>query len=94
MNRHCGGINDAAFSIYAAQWPRYEEDHVEALETVRATLTEGKKAGAVDIFIGGDLNVESGWKMSTMIFTAGTVSTGDGCTALSVEGGYDRLREI
>ena len=30
-------------------------DYIEGLETVRATLTEGRKAGAVDFFIGGDL---------------------------------------
>ena len=29
---------------------RNEEDYIEALETVRATLTEGKNAGAVDFF--------------------------------------------
>ena len=37
---------------------RDEVDHVEALESVRATLTEGKRAGAVGFFIGGDLNIE------------------------------------
>ena len=35
-----------------------EEDYIEALETVRATLTEEKKASAVDFFIDGDLNIE------------------------------------
>ena len=35
-----------------------EVDCIEALESVRATLTEGKRAGAVDFFIGGDLNIE------------------------------------
>ena len=38
---------------------RDEEDYIEALETVRATLTEGRKAGAIDFFIGGDINIES-----------------------------------
>ena len=33
-------------------------DSIEALESVRATLTERKRAGAVDFFIGGDLNIE------------------------------------
>ena len=33
-------------------------DYIEALESVRATLTEEKRAGAVDFFIGGDLNIE------------------------------------
>ena len=28
------------------------------LETVRDTLTEGRKAGAVDFFLGGDINIE------------------------------------
>ena len=36
---------------------RDEEDYIEALETVRATLTEWKKAGAAD-FIGSDQTVE------------------------------------
>ena len=37
---------------------RNEEDYIEALETVRATLTEGRETGATDFFIGGDLNIE------------------------------------
>ena len=37
---------------------RDEEDNIEALGTVRATLTEGRKAGAIDFFIGGDINIE------------------------------------
>ena len=39
---------------------REEEDHIEALETVRVTPTEGKRAGAADFFIGGDLHTELG----------------------------------
>ena len=35
-----------------------EVDYIEALDSVRATLTEGKRAGAVDFFIGGDLNID------------------------------------
>ena len=35
-----------------------EVDCIEAFESVRATLTEGKRAGAVDFFICGDLNIE------------------------------------
>ena len=31
-----------------------EVDHLEAVESVRAILTEGKREGAVDFFIGGD----------------------------------------
>ena len=34
-----------------------DEDYIEAVEAVRATLTEWKRASAVD-FIGGDLNIE------------------------------------
>ena len=37
---------------------RDEEDYIEALVTVRSTLTESRKAGAVDFFIGGDINIE------------------------------------
>ena len=44
-------------SVYMPQRGRDEEDYIEALETVRATLIEGKRAGAVDFFI-GDLNIE------------------------------------
>ena len=39
---------------------RDEEDYIEALETVRATLTEEKKAGAADFFIGGDIKLKLG----------------------------------
>ena len=35
-------------SVYMPHSGRDEEDYIEALETVRATLTEGKTAGAVD----------------------------------------------
>ena len=37
---------------------RDEVDHIEALELVRSTLTEGERAFAVDFFIGGGLNIE------------------------------------
>ena len=37
---------------------RDEADYIEALETVRATLTEGREAGAIDFFIGGEINIE------------------------------------
>ena len=42
----------------------HEEDYIE--ETVRATLTKGKKAGAVDFFIGGDLRrlIRTSWVRS------------------------------
>ena len=45
-------------SIYIPHSGRDEEDYIEALETVRAALTEGRKAGAVDFFVGYDLNIE------------------------------------
>ena len=37
---------------------RDEEDYNEALEKVRVACIEGGKAGAVDFFLGGDLNIE------------------------------------
>ena len=37
---------------------REEMDYIEVLESVRVTLTEGKRESAVDFFIGGDLNIE------------------------------------
>ena len=33
-------------------------DYIEALEVVRATLVEEERMGAVEFFIGGDLNIE------------------------------------
>ena len=56
MHRKYVGINDVAFSMYAAQW-RDEEDYIEALETVKATLASWR-AGAVHFFIAGDVNIE------------------------------------
>ena len=47
-------------SVFMPHSGRDEEDYIEALETVRAPLTEGKKAGAVDFFISGDLNTKLG----------------------------------
>ena len=37
---------------------RREEDCIEAPQTAKATLTEGRKAGAFDFFAGGDVNIE------------------------------------
>ena len=37
---------------------RDEEDHIEALETVRDVMTEGRSAEAVDFQISGDINIE------------------------------------
>ena len=45
-------------SVYMPHSGRDEEDYIEALESVRATLTGEKRAGAADFFIGGDLNIE------------------------------------
>ena len=45
-------------SVYMPHSGRDEDDYIEALETVRATLTEGRKASAVDFFVGGDINIE------------------------------------
>ena len=44
-------------SVYMPHSGRDEEDHIEALESVRATLTEGKRAGAFDFFFGGDIEL-------------------------------------
>ena len=46
-------------SVFMPHSGRDEEDYIEALETVRATLTEGRKAGAIDFIINGDINIES-----------------------------------
>ena len=35
-----------------------EEDYIGAFETVRIILTEGRKAGGVDFYTGGDVNIE------------------------------------
>ena len=35
-----------------------EEDYIEALGAVRSILTEGRKTGADDFLIGGDINIE------------------------------------
>ena len=48
MHHHPGGILDG----------HDEEDHIEALETVRNVMTEGRMAGAVAFYIGGDIDIE------------------------------------
>ena len=45
-------------SVYMPHSGGDEVDYIEALESVRDTLMEGKRMGAVDFFIGGDLNIE------------------------------------
>ena len=42
-------------SVYVPHSARDEEDCIEALETVRNIMTEGRMAGAVDFYIGGDI---------------------------------------
>ena len=61
------------------------EDYIEAVDTVRATLIEGKRAGAVDFFIGGDLNIELRLDKPMVNTKAWTVSNGTGCTGPSAE---------
>ena len=45
-------------SIYLPHSGHDEEDHIANLEAVRDIMGEGKKLGAVDFFIGGDINIE------------------------------------
>ena len=45
------------FSVYVPHSGRDEVDYIEALESVRATLMDGKRMGR-GFFIGGDLNIE------------------------------------
>ena len=45
-------------SVYLPHSGYDEEDYFATLEAVRNLVDEGKKLGAVDIFIGGDLNIE------------------------------------
>ena len=45
-------------SVYVPHSGYDEVDNFGALESVRAALTEGKREGAVDFFVGGDLNIE------------------------------------
>ena len=44
--------------LLSVYMPHSGRDEGEALETARATLTEGREAGAVDFFTGGDINIE------------------------------------
>ena len=45
-------------SVFLPHSGRDEEDYIEAFDTVRATLMEEKKQGAIDFFTGRDLNIE------------------------------------
>ena len=56
-HERCTAIMFGSLMLLSVNMPhsgRDEEDYIEASETVRASLTEG----AVDFFIGGDLNIE------------------------------------
>jgi endonuclease/exonuclease/phosphatase family metal-dependent hydrolase len=60
-HERCTAILVGSFMLLSVYMPHSgldEEDYIEALEVVRTTLVEGKKAGATDFFIGGDLNIE------------------------------------
>ena len=45
-------------SVYMPHSGRDEEEHITTLEAVRDIMGEGKNMGAVDFFIGGDINIE------------------------------------
>ena len=45
-------------SVYLSHSGYDEEDYFATLEAVRDITGEGKKLGAVDFFIGGDINIE------------------------------------
>ena len=67
-------------SVYMPHSCRDEGDYIEALDTVRATLTEGKKqAGAVDFIIGGDINIEVRLGSTGEDGTASTLLNGTAC---------------
>ena len=45
-------------SVYMPHSGGYEDDLIEALSVVRNIMTEGRMAGAVDFYIGGDINIQ------------------------------------
>ena len=45
-------------SVYMPHSGRYEKEYIATLEAVRDIMSEGKNMGAVDFFIGGDINIE------------------------------------
>ena len=47
-----------SFTAYIPHGGRDEEDYIEARETVRNIMNEGRRAGAVDFYTGGDINIE------------------------------------
>ena len=56
MHRRPG--SSTLLSVYMPHSGRDEEDYIEALETARNVMTEGRMAGAVDFYTGGDINIE------------------------------------
>ena len=59
MHSHPGGIVDAALCLLMFRTVgRDDEDYIEALGAVRNIMTEGRKTGAVDFYIGGDINIQ------------------------------------
>ena len=45
-------------SVYMPYSGRDEEEYIATLEAVRGIMGEGKNMGAMDFFIGGDINIE------------------------------------
>ena len=87
-NERCTAILVATTMLLSVYMPHsgYDEvDYIEALESVRATLTAERREGAVDFSIGGDLNIELSWTSPTRSIEARTALNGAGCTGLSAE---------
>ena len=60
-HERCTAILLGAMTILSVYLPHSgfdEDDYFATLETVRNIMDEGKKLGAVDFFIGGDINIE------------------------------------
>ena len=72
----------AAFRVCSTISLANEEDYFATLEAVRNIMDEGKKLGAVDSFIGGDINIElklepgdEGWRGRDHIRKEAVVAT-------------------
>ena len=62
-HERCTAVMAGSTMLLSVQMPhsgRDEEDYIQAVETVRATLIEGTRAAAVDFFSGGDRNIGLG----------------------------------
>ena len=61
-HERCTAIMVGSMLLLSVHMPHHSghgvEDYMKALETVRAALTKGRKAGATDFFVGVDLNIE------------------------------------